>query len=535
MEERSKSELSKGMVMIVVLSAVICLCVCCMEGWAAYTVQDVRLPHIFGDNMVLQAGDATPVWGWAKPGQKVFVTLGNQTQSATADKDGRWKVILRNLEPTDNPVTLTVKGKNTIQFKNVLVGDVWLGSGQSNMDWGVGGVINADKEIAAADYPKIRLFIVPIVGKGQPRSDCGGEWVVCSPSTVPGFSAVLYFFGREIHQRTGKPVGLIRSSVGGTAIEPWTPASAFPEFPDPAGIAEQVKKAESEYRAQLPSKLADVEAWVVETRKALKIGKPVPETPDWPEPSSQGPTTLFNGMISPLIPYGIKGIIWYQGESNGSEGDTYFQKMQALIGSWRKLWGRGNFPFYFVQLANWLEPNQNPEGGDGWARCREAQLKSLSIPNTGMAVTIDIGEANDIHPKNKQDVGRRLALWALNRDYGMKDIVPSGPLYKSMKIEGDRIRISFEYVGSGLIVGSKKGLEPVQEVKNGKLNRFAIAGADRKWHWAEAEIDGDTVVVHSPEVPNPVAVRYAFAMNPEGCNLYNREGLPASPFRTDDW
>ena len=244
---------------------------------------------------------------------------------------------------------------------------------------------------------------------------------------------------------------------------------------------------------------------------------------------------LYNGMINPVVPYGIKGAIWYQGESNGGEGDSYYHKMRALIGGWRKVWNQGDFPFYHVQLANWQKPNDNPAGGDGWAKVRMAQLQSLQIPNTGMAVSIDIGDAADIHPKNKFDVGERLALWALRDNYGKKDLVVSGPLYKSMKVDGNKIRVSFDHAGSGLMVGKKDGRNPTVEDKGGKLKRFAIAGEDKKWVWADAVIDGAAVVVSSPDVAKPVAVRYAFTMNPEGCNLYNKEGLPASPFRTDEW
>jgi sialate O-acetylesterase len=228
-------------------------------------------------------------------------------------------------------------------------------------------------------------------------------------------------------------------------------------------------------------------------------------------------------------------MLWYQGESNGNEGASYLYKLRVLIGGWRKLWGQGDFPLYVVQLPNFQQANDNPAGGDGWAKIREAQLKALAIPNTGVIITIDVGEPGNIHPKNKFDVGERLARWAVAKDYGKKDLVYSGPLYKGMKVEGNKVRISFDHVGSGLMVGKKEGRRPTEEVKDGQLKRFAVAGADKKWVWADAVIEKDTVVVSSPDVPNPVAVRYAFSGNPEGCNLYNKEGLPASPFRTDDW
>jgi sialate O-acetylesterase len=247
---------------------------------------------------------------------------------------------------------------------------------------------------------------------------------------------------------------------------------------------------------------------------------------------------MYNSMIHPIVRFPIKGALWYQGESNGGEGDTYYDKKRALIGGWRKQWGLGDFPFYHVQLANFRAPTEDPAGGNGWAKLREAQSRSLDIPNTGMAVIIDtvpLAEAGDIHPKNKFDVGVRLAQWALGRDYGKKDVVVSGPLFKALKIEDGKALLTFDHVGKGLMVGKKEGRNPAAENKEGKLKRFAVAGADKKWYWAEAGINNDTVTVSSPQVKEPVAVRYAFEMNPDGANLYNRDGLPASPFRTDAW
>jgi sialate O-acetylesterase len=284
--------------------------------------------------------------------------------------------------------------------------------------------------------------------------------------------------------------------------------------------------------------LKNVESWIAKTRSSLAAGTGVTNAPTTPGFTNGGqPTAIYNSMVHGLAPYGVRGALWYQGESNGSEGVSYFHKMQALVNGWRKVWGQGDFPlyFYFVQLADFQQPNDNPAGGDGWAKLREAQLHSLKIPHTGMAVITDVGAANDIHPRNKQDVGHRLALWAL-RDVAKKDVVPSGPLFKEIKVESSAIRVHFEHAANGLIVGArKKGLEPTQEVKDGTLKRFAIAGEDKQWYWADAKIDGDTVVVSSKEVSQPVAVRYGFTMNPEGANLYNKEGLPASPFRSDDW
>jgi sialate O-acetylesterase len=287
------------------------------------------------------------------------------------------------------------------------------------------------------------------------------------------------------------------------------------------------------------------DAYIAETRKALSGKAEMPVAPELPSPhpisnnAPQGWNCLYNGYIHPLTRFAIKGVLWYQGESNCSNADTYFPKQRALIGSWRKVWNQGDFPFYFVQLANYGNPTDNPGADDGgWAKLRMAQLKSLAVPNTGMAVAIelaDIGNPGDVHAKNKKDVGERLSLWALAKDYGKKNLVYSGPLFKDMKVEGAKIRIAFDSVGSGLTVATKKGYDPVVKEPHGKLQKLAIAGEDRKWVWADAVIDGRTVVVSSTEVPKPVAVRYAFASNPDGCNLYNNEGLPASPFRTDEW
>jgi sialate O-acetylesterase len=319
------------------------------------------------------------------------------------------------------------------------------------------------------------------------------------PNSAAGFSAVGYFFGRRLQQELKVPVGLVGSNWGGTRIEPWVSPAGFRSVDELKAIADEV------------------DAYTAES----KIG-------------NGSPSAIYNAMIHPLAPFAMRGAIWYQGESNGGEGESYFHKTRALVNGWRKLFNP-DLAFYWVQLADFQKATDDPAGGDGWAKLREAQRKALDIEHTGMAVIIDIGEANDIHPRNKQDVGARLAHWALHQTYDKKDVVASGPLYKGHKVEGDAIRLSFDHVGGGLMVGKKEGLEPTAEEKGGKLARFAIAGADKKWRWAEATIDGSDVVVKSPDISNPVAVRYAYSMNPEGANLYNKAGLPASPFRTDDW
>jgi sialate O-acetylesterase len=378
------------------------------------------------------------------------------------------------------------------------------------MQWDLRSSDAAD-DIAAARFPGIR------------HQRVGGGWVVCTPETAPGFTAVGFYFARKVHQETGLPVGLLHNAIGGTAIEPWLAIGAAEEEPF-------LKKQVDNYTAQVVAQLDKVEAWVKAARQALadkKTPPPAPALPNYPF------SNLYRGFTVPLRPYGLRGMLWYQGESNGGEGISYFHKQRALINGMRKAWGQGDFPFYFVQLPQIGGVNENPAGGDGWANIRLAQARTLSVPHTGMAVTIDVGDPKDIHPRNKKDVGERLALWALAKDYGKKDLAYSGPLYKSMKIEGDKIRLTFDHVGKGLMVGAKEGKKPAQEVKDGTLKRFAIAGADGKWSWAEAKIDGDTVVVSSPEVKKPTAVRYAYQHNPAGANLYNRDGLPAGPFRTD--
>jgi len=519
---------------------------------------DVTLNGLFTDHMVLQRDIPVSVNGMAEPGEKVTVTFAlrqgsidfaqdrsgqaSQEKSATADKDGKWSVKLDAMKATTNSVAMTVTGKNKITLNDIVIGDVWVCSGQSNMEFGMGGC-NRPDDIKDANIPLMRQFYVQKHPSSFPLKEVKSSWTVCTSQSAAGFTAVGFYFGRKLQQDTGVPIGLINSAWGGTAIEPWCSSEGLASIPELAKEKENLDKQIKEYRDRLASTLPKIEAYIAEVRKALSNNSDIPAPVEFPAHpiSNSGPggwQCLYNGMINPLINFGIKGAIWYQGESNGGEGDSYFQKKRALIGGWRKAWNIGEFPFYFVQLANFQNPSENPEGGDGWAKVRMAQFKTLTIPNTGMAVAIDladIGNAGDIHPKNKRDVGERLALWALAKDYGKKDLVYSGPLYKEIKIEGDKARIIFDSVGSGLTIATKKGYDPMVKNPQGKLQKFAVAGEDKKWVWADAVIEGKTVVVSSPSVPKPVAVRYAFSMNPDGCNLYNNEGLPASPFRTDEW
>lgn len=486
---------------------------------------DVKLPAVIGDNMVLQRAIDVPIWGWADPGEKVTVTLGKQAKSATAGTDGKWLVRLDSMEE-GGPATMIVSGTNRIEVQNILVGEVWVCSGQSNMGFTVRSANDAEKEIAAADYPQIRLFSVPLVGTQEPQYDCKGKWVVCSPQTAGSFSAVGYFFGREIHRALKIPVGLVNTSWGGSSCEAWVRRAVLEADPRYAALLAQWDKRCAAYDPEKAKAAfeANRARWRAAAEKAKAEGRPAPAAPRAPSDPRAGqhrPANLYNGMILPILPYAIRGAVWYQGESNAGRAYEYRDLFPRMIRNWREDWGQGDFPFYFVQLANFMAVRPEPDESS-WAELREAQTMTLAVKNTGQAVTIDIGEADDIHPRNKQDVGRRLAVWALAKDYG-REVVYSGPMYKGMKKEGGTIRIAFDHADGGLVA---RGGEP--------LKGFAVAGADRKFVWAEAKIEGEAVLVSSPSVADPVAVRYAWADNPV-CNLGNKARLPACPFRTDAW
>lgn len=483
--------------------------------------ESLRLASMFTDNMVLQRDRKVPVWGWCKPGEKISVSIGKYQANTIATPDGKWMVQVGPLD-AGGPYEMTINyADTTTTLKNILAGEVWICSGQSNMEWQVNRSNDGQKEVAAANYPNIRLFHIPKIHSLKPTDKLPAKWVVCSPKTVPGFSAVGYFFGRKIHKDLNVPVGLISAAWGGSRIEPWTPPCGFAKSPKLKKISELVRTADEKYKQAIAAYLTNIEKWLPVARQALAEGKPLPQHPRFPgHPLAdwQGATGMYNGMINAIIPYGIRGAIWYQGESNKNDGMLYCEKMKALIGGWRELWDQGDFPFYYTQIAPlnvYYGPGQLP-------RLWEAQTASLAIPNTGMAVTTDIGNLGNIHPTNKQDVGKRLALWALARTYGKK-LVYSGPLYKSMKVERNRVRITFDHVGGGLASRDKK-----------ELDWFEIAGEDKKFHKARAIIDGVTVVVFSGKVAAPVAVRFGWNKTATP-NMMNKEALPASPFRTDKW
>jgi len=492
---------------------------------ASVVAAEVRLPAVLGDHMVVQAGQPVPVWGWADPGEKVTVALANQSKTATADAKGRWSVQLDALKP-GGPHTLKVEGKNALERADVLVGEVWLCSGQSNMAMTVGGVVDKEAEIAAADYPKIRMFITERKTADVPQDDCAGKWLVCSPQTVAGFSATAYFFGRELHQKLDLPIGLLHSSWGGTPIQAWTSWEAQAAQPELKPMLDGFRRAIETYDPQAAQQRYEQQLakWEAARAKAKEEGQAFkqrkPQPPMNPRLSQGGPARLYNGMIAPLVPYALRGAIWYQGEANAGGAKLYGLQLRTLIANWRADW-KCEFPFLFVQLPNFMAPQQKPSETSGWPLIREQFFQTLAVPDTGMAVTIDVGEANDIHPRNKQAVGKRLAQWALAKVYD-KDVVACGPLYKGMRKDGGKIVVEFDYADG---LAARDG---------GKLRGFAIAGEDQKFVWADATIEGNQVIVSSPEVTAPAAVRYAWANNPD-CNLVNKAGLAASPFRTDEW
>jgi sialate O-acetylesterase len=487
---------------------------------------DVTLPAFFSDHMVLQRDLPNTVWGWAAPGENVTVRLATESRSTQTDPAGRWRVELGPL-PAGAPTALTVQGQNTLVIQDVLLGEVWMCAGQSNMAMSVAQAQNAPQEKAAAQYPTLRMFTVTSGASHEPQTRCTGTWEVCSPATVERFSAMAYFFGRTLHQTLGTPVGLIHAStVNGSPIEAWTSLPAMAQKPELQTLLSAWEKEIALYAApETAAKFeAETAAWKLTVEKAKAENRPAPRAPARAgrSPKDQSrPGNLFNGKIAPLAGYPIRGTVWYQGETNTSNGALYATQLPLLVQDWRTAWGRDTLPFIWAQLPGYGRRTEQPVETSGWALIRDAMRRSLAVPHTAMSVNLDLGEETDLHPKNKQEVGRRLALCALANVYG-KDLLFSGPLYEKHEIHGGDIRVSFRHAQGGLVA------------RDGALRGFAVAGADRKWVKAEGTLRGDQVIVSSAEVAEPQAVRYGWANYPDG-NLTNASGLPASPFRTDSW
>jgi sialate O-acetylesterase len=587
---------------------------------------DVKLPAVFGDNMILQRGVSAPIWGEAAPGEKVTVQIAGQRKETTAGADGKWSLKLDPLAVAEN-ATLQVNGNNEIKINNVAVGEVWIASGQSNMEWSLRNTHDLQNALADSNDPQFRLFTVQKATSDKPLSDVKGSWQLSSPDTAPGFSAVGWYFGRELRKKLNVPVGVIHTSWGGTPAEAWTTLASMQADPDYQSQLDRWTKLINDYPAALEKyNTQTLPAWEEARKKARAEGKPEPQRPRGPEgPNSQNrPANLYNAMIAPIVPYSSRGAIWYQGESNAGRAFQYRKLLPLMISDWRRAWGAQkpqDFGFYIVQLANFMA--EKPEPGDSaWAELREAQTLTANLPGNGQGLAIDIGEEKDIHPRNKRDVGLRLAAAALAQTYGQKSEY-SGPVYAGMRRDGNKIRLRFKHA-NGLTIKApptspdvprghwafgaietlgnattyKVGLplgnvtasrvefasailrlgkqmrgansstadftaafperwdkysradliglygalhheflpeirKMVPELQNA-VQGFAIAGEDKKWRWANAQIEGNEVVVWSEFVPNPVAVRYAWADNPKA-TLYNAEGFPAVPFRTDDW
>ena len=479
---------------------------------------DVKLASPFTDHMVLQRDLPVPIWGWADPGEPVTVSIAGQKQTATAGADRKWTAMLTDLRTSSDPLELTVAGKNTIVLKDILVGEVWLCSGQSNMDFTVAkttkyyfaGVNNEAEEVAAAKYPRLRMFSGEWQRAAEPQAEIPGVWKVCTPETVREFSAIGYFFGRDLLHELNVPIGIVTLTYGASTAQAWIRREAIAADPR---LKPALEAFDNQLKAFVPMTADEQKAWQAAAEQAKTAGQRAPRRPRAdPSQDQHNPTVMFNGMIAPFVGFAIRGVLWYQGESITGAKELFPVWNETLIKDWRSLWDR-ELPFYFCQLAA-LDNNSNNPG------VRELQAQTLKLPRTAMAVTIDIGDPKNVHPKNKQDVGDRLARIALANNYA-RHVEFSGPIYESMTAEDGALRLQFSHVGDGLVA------------KNGPLVTFEVAGSDGKYEAAEAEIDGDSVIVTSTAVPRPVAARYAWSNYPEGCNLYNSDGLPAAPFRTD--
>ena len=488
---------------------------------------EVKLPSIFSSGMVLQQGQNVPVWGWAEAGEAVTVSFAGQRVKATAGKDGKWELTLKPLSASADPAVFTVKASNTITLQDVLVGEVWFCSGQSNMEWRMANIENPEEEIKNANNPLIRHYKASKKYSPVPLEDVPAKWLTTTPENIPGMSAVAYMFGRRLFQELKVPIGLINSSWGGTRIDPWTPACGYEGIAALEGIRTQVNTADPKHplhKKVFTDYLDSLNKWMAESKKNVAEEKGITPAPAFPKHlvfestgrgAHQQPTVLWNAMVAGIAPFAVKGSIWYQGESNRGEGMLYLEKTKALVNGWRKEWNIPDLPYYVVQLAPYTY------GGSVYAlpEIWEAQAAMpKAIKNTGYAVINDIGNLKDIHPRNKQDVGLRLGNQALNRTYGKKDIEWSGPMYKSYKIEGNKIRIAFDY-GKGL--KTRDGKSP---------DWFEICGADGTYEKATAVIEGEAILISSPEVTKPTGFRFAWHQLAEP-NLVNHLGLPTGAFR----
>lgn len=496
---------------------------------------ELSVPHFFSDHMVIQRERAASIWGKADAGADVTVTFKGKSASTKAGADGRWRAQLDTGAADSAGAVLTVSaGADKVEIKDVLVGEVWFASGQSNMFYTMNRSPEYTGLIAESKHPALRMFNAPLVTAAEDQKDIEGSWQASTPETVPGFSAVAFFFARKLHLELGIPVGVIKSAWGGKPVETFTSREALNTLPGTKALVDAMLKDEAGFdlakaEAAYTTKLEQWKATMAAAKgKSVEERKRLPKKPDAPKRPllTEGkPGVLYAAMIHPFVGYTMRGAIWYQGEGNAKPGAVpYDQTLPLMINDWRKRWA-DEFSFYYVQLANFRSPSTAPGTPDPWALVQDRMRLVLgTTPKTGMAIINDVGEANDIHPKNKKDPGERLARWALAKDYG-QDLIYSGPLFRSSAVKDGAIRVTFDQSGTGL--KSRDG---------GALKRFEIAGADKVWHWADAKIDGtDSVIVSSKEVKQPAAVRYAWAANPEGVNLINSDGLPASVFRTDDW
>ncbi len=494
--------------------------------FAALTADaEVRLPDVLGDSMVLQQKRRIPIWGTADAGEAVTVAFGKQKKTAAADANGKWRVDLNPMNADFTPQILTIEGANKIELKNILVGEVWLVSGQSNMQWTLLQSNDGERETAAANHPNIRLFNASREVAFKKKQGKLGEWKICNPESVRDFSGAGYYFAVDLQKKLNVPIGIINSSYGGSQAEAWTPVEYLSANPDLKATVERMKiweagrpKVKIEYDAAIVK-------WREDSEKQKASGAKPSPSPGVPDAlrDYRVASSIYDGMIAPLMPFAIRGAVWYQGESNEARAEQYNILLPVMIKAWRERWSAGDFPFGIIQLPNYRQIKLEPEDAP-WSFIREAQRRTaLNIINTGLIVTIDIGEAGDIHPKNKLDVGRRMAIWALKDVYGEK--ITDAPKLKKAEIKAGKIILTFENVGTGL------------KIKDGeKLDEFAIAGADKKFVWATAKIVGkNQIEVFSPDVSKPLAARYAFNSNPTNPNLTNESGLPAAPFRTDNW